>query len=287
MAQNKIKFRLQGHEKFALREGWLSKGLTVIKEDPMVFRSKIAPDIFGIGNNMVKSLRYWMKAFGLMREENECGAILTSLGEIIYDNDVYIEDIFTVWTLHSYIAKNIEEATTWYMYFNRCDVRDLNKEQIELIIGREISKYVNGQTFSEQSLKNDIDVLLNMYSRNREVSDPEDKNISPFSQLDIIKNIDGLYTKNHPDRRKINAWNILYELAVIMDGIDSVSIEKVIIGEKSISSIYHLTNVVVNQLLDNLDSLGYIRVDRTAGLDMIYRMKDFTPESVMRDYYKK
>lgn len=287
MAQNKIKFRLQGHEKFALREGWLSKGLTVIKEDPMVFRSKIAPDIFGIGNNMVKSLRYWMKAFGLMREENECGAILTSLGEIIYDNDVYIEDIFTVWTLHSYIAKNIEEATTWYMYFNRCDVRDLNKEQIELIIGREISKYVNGQTFSEQSLKNDIDVLLNMYSRNREVSDPEDKNISPFSQLDIIKNIDGLYTKNHPDRRKINAWNILYELAVIMDGIDSVSIEKVTNGEKSISSIYHLTNVVVNQLLDNLDSLGYIRVDRTAGLDMIYRMKDFTPESVMRDYYKK
>ena len=285
--QNKIKFRLQGHEKFALREGWLSKGLTVIKEDPMVFRSKIAPDIFGIGNNMVKSLRYWMKAFGLMREENECGAILTSLGEIIYDNDVYIEDIFTVWTLHSYIAKNIEEATTWYMYFNRCDVRDLNKEQIELIIGREISKYVNGQTFSEQSLKNDIDVLLNMYSRNREVSDPEDKNISPFSQLDIIKNIDGLYTKNHPDRRKINAWNILYELAVIMDGIDSVSIEKVTNGEKSISSIYHLTNVVVNQLLDNLDSLGYIRVDRTAGLDMIYRMKDFTPESVMRDYYKK
>lgn len=287
MAQNKIKFRLQGHEKFALREGWLSKGLTVIKEDPMVFRSKIAPDIFGIGNNMVKSLRYWMKAFGLMREENECGAILTSLGEIIYDNDVYIEDIFTVWTLHSYIAKNIEEATTWYMYFNRCDVRDLNKEQIELIIGREISKYVNGQTFSEQSLKNDIDVLLNMYSRNREVSDPEDKNISPFSQLDIIKNIDGLYTKNHPDRRKINAWNILYELAVIMDGIDSVSIEKVTNGEKSISSIYHLTNVVVNQLLDNLDSLGYIRVDRTAGLDMVYRMKDFTPESVMCDYYKK
>ena len=287
MAQNKIKFRLQGHEKFALSEGWLSKGLTVIKEDPMVFRSKIAPDIFGIGNNMVKSLRYWMKAFGLMREENECGAILTSLGKIIYDNDVYIEDIFTVWTLHSYIAKNIEEATTWYMYFNRCDVRDLSKEQIELIIGREISKYVNGQTFSEQSLKNDIDVLLNMYSRNREVSDPEDKNISPFSQLDIIKNIDGLYTKNHPDRRKINAWNILYELAVIMDGMDSVSIEKVTNGEKSISSIYHLTNVVVNQLLDNLDSLGYIRVDRTAGLDMIYRMKDFTPESVMRDYYKK
>ena len=130
MAQNKIKFRLQGHEKFALREGWLSKGLTVIKEDPMVFRSKIAPDIFGIGNNMVKSLRYWMKAFGLMREENECGAILTSLGEIIYDNDVYIEDIFTVWTLHSYIAKNIEEATTWYMYFNRCYARDLNNEQI-------------------------------------------------------------------------------------------------------------------------------------------------------------
>ena len=36
------------------------------------------------------------------------------------------------------------------------------------------------QHFSEKSLSNDVDVLLNMYSRNKEREDPEEKRISPF-----------------------------------------------------------------------------------------------------------
>ena len=60
MADEKIKIRLQGHEKFVLREGWLNKGITQVKENPVVFLGKDAPDVFGIGNNMVKSLRYWL-----------------------------------------------------------------------------------------------------------------------------------------------------------------------------------------------------------------------------------
>ena len=63
--------RLQGHEKFALRDGWLSKALKLINMDKYmeysdVFLRKDAPDIFGMGNNMVKSLRYWLKALGIM-----------------------------------------------------------------------------------------------------------------------------------------------------------------------------------------------------------------------------
>ena len=68
MANNKIKLRLQGHEKFALREGWLNKGLIIVNDNPGIFQSDDAPDVFGIGNNMVKSVRYWLKAFGLIVE---------------------------------------------------------------------------------------------------------------------------------------------------------------------------------------------------------------------------
>lgn len=59
MAVKKIKIRLQGHEKFALRDGWLNKVLEIVPENPDAFLRKDAPDIFGIGSNMVKSLRYW------------------------------------------------------------------------------------------------------------------------------------------------------------------------------------------------------------------------------------
>ncbi|MFT4142830.1 MAG: DUF4007 family protein [Mobilitalea sp.] len=283
----KIKIRLQGHEKFALREGWLNKGLIVVKHNPSVFQGKEGPDVFGIGNNMVKSLRYWLRVFGLIEESPNKGASLSKMGELILEKDPYFEDSFTLWVLHSYIAKNIEEATSWYMFFNKCDAEDLEKEQIEQILLREITKYAMGITFSEKSVKSDLDVLLNMYSKTKQAIDPEDKSVSPFAQLNLIKNLEGRYSKNHPDHRMISEWNVLYELAVILEESDSISIEKAVSGEGGLSRLYQITTVVVNELLDKLDVLEYIRVDRTAGLDMIYRAKEFTAESVMKEYYEK
>lgn len=101
----KIKIKLQGHEKFPLREGWLTKGLNLVSKGKgeNVFLEKNATDNLGIGNNMVKSLRYWMKAFNLINEKQ--GTNLTELGELIFNNDLYFEDYVTLWVLHSQIAK--------------------------------------------------------------------------------------------------------------------------------------------------------------------------------------
>lgn len=284
--KSKIKFKLQGHEKFVLREGWINKGLNAVVENPMVFRGKEGPDVFGIGNNMVKSLRYWMRALGLITENQNEGASLTSLGKLILDKDPYLEDNFTLWILHSFIAKNIEEATSWYMFFNRCDVEDMEKDQIEQILLREITKYTTGFTFSEKSVKSDLDVLLNMYGKTKQAVDPEDKSISPFAQLNLVKNLEGRYSKNHPDYRNISEWNILYELAIMFKDVNVISIEEAVDGEDGFSKIYQITSVVANDFLDKLDALGYIRVDRTAGLDMIYKLKEFSDESVMQEYYE-
>ena len=288
MATNtKIKIRLQGHEKFALRDGWLTKGLSIIDKRPDAFLGSEGPDLFGIGNNMVKSLRYWMKAFKLIEENPGAGAKLSELGKIILQNDVYLEKNFTLWILHSQIAKNIAEATTWYMFFNKCNVIDMEKDEIEKILYREISQYVMGQPFSENSLKNDVDVLLNMYSKNKVNSDPEDKSQSPFVNLGLVKNTENLYSQTSPKRRDIDEWVVLYELAEMMRDKNEISIERVLNGTCGISHIYQVKPVLANELLDRLDAAEYIRVDRTAGLDMIYRTKAFTTESVMADYYKR
>lgn len=288
MATNtKIKIRLQGHEKFALRDGWLTKGLSIIDKRPDAFLGSEGPDLFGIGNNMVKSLRYWMKAFKLIEENPGVGAKLSELGKIILQNDVYLEKNFTLWILHSQIAKNIADATTWYMFFNKCNVIDMEKDEIEKILYREISQYVMGQPFSENSLKNDVDVLLNMYSKNKVNSDPEDKSQSPFANLGLVKNTENLYSQTSPKRRDIDEWVVLYELAEMMRDKNEISIERVLNGTCGISHIYQVKPVLANELLDRLDASEYIRVDRTAGLDMIYRTKAFTTESVMADYYKR
>ncbi len=286
MANEKVKIRLQGHEKFVLREGWLNKGITQVKENPTVFLGKEGPDVFGIGNNMVKSLRYWLKAFGLIVEKGAAGVSLTACGEIIKKYDVYFEDVFTLWVLHSNIVCNVEEATAWHLFFNRCDVEDMDKEQIVQIIIRELNKYTNNMVFSEKSLRSDVDVILSMYGKIKEMVDPEDKNISPFAQLDLIKNTEGNYSKSQPDRRKVTEWNILYELARHLSEKEYISIDEISEGIGSISSIYQIGSVTVNEFLDKLDTMGYIRVDRTAGLDMIYKVSDMTQETVMKEYYE-
>lgn len=283
---DKVKIRLQGHEKFSLREGWLTKGLTIIENNPKAFLDKYAPDDFGIGSNMVKSLRYWMKAFGLIEEHGAEGAELTEYAKLILKYDKYFEDVFSVWLLHSNIVGNVSEATTWYMFFNKCDLQDFGKNDIERVIGREIDKYTNNQGYAEKSLKNDIDVLLNMYSKDKTDSDPEEKNTSPMSQLGLVKQGYNEYSRKRPDRRIVNEWLVLYEIAKRLQNEESISIDSIAVGDNSLSNIYQMDLVTINELLDQLDEMEYIRITRTAGLDTIYKVKDITAVQVIEEYYK-
>ena len=84
MATKKVKMKLQGHEKFPLREGWINKALMILPNNSDVFTRKDATDLFGIGSNMVKSLRYWMRAFGLT---NATGTEMTSDGKLLAKYD--------------------------------------------------------------------------------------------------------------------------------------------------------------------------------------------------------
>ena len=126
-----------------------------------------------------------------------------------------------------------------------------------------------------------------MYSKNKIKSDPEDKNISPFSQLAMIKNTDGKYTKNHPDRRIFSEFVVLYELENMLDGREGLSIDEAVNGENGLAKIYNLTSVMANEYFDRLDAAGYIRVVRTAGLDMVYVNTQKSVVDIMREYYEK
>lgn len=257
---NKVIYKLKGHEKFPLREGWINKGLSVAKEKGThIFLESQGPDMLGVGTNMVKSIRYWMQACGLLVKDGN-KEILSDMAEIIYMNDPYLEDIFSLWILHSNITKNIEQATVWYMFFNRFNVDSFNKADMQKKMQQELFNYV-GQQVTESSLKDDIDVLLNMYSKgDNKNEDPEDKIISPFSTLGIIKKEDETYYKIQPDLRRIANELVLYEISSLLDHNKSISIETIASGERSLGAIYNMTMVTVNKYLDNLEAMGYIRV---------------------------
>lgn len=277
------KIKLKGHEKFILREGWLTKGMLAVRDNSKVFSGDKGSDALGVGTNMVKAIRYYLQAFSLVNESPSKGTVLNDIGNIIVTYDPYIEDYFTLCVLHSLIAENEERATTWYLLFNQKEIVEFTKEDIVSYIHREI--FANyGKEVPIGSVKDDIDVLLNMYGKNDPAADPEDKLHSPLANLGLIKKNGELYVKQQPNMKYISNDFMLYIISKLLSKEESISIDSI---SNYMESLFGVPWVQTNELLDVLDREEIIRVDRTAGLDMIYPVDVPEPIKIIENHYRK
>ena len=113
--------KIRAHETFYMRKGWLHKGIKNINTNPRLFTNKeINPcDVLGIGTNMVKSLRYWMNAVGIMEEFSEGNQHMqrmTQFGKIINQYDEYYEEDGTNWLIHYKVADKIRQIAEEVQY---------------------------------------------------------------------------------------------------------------------------------------------------------------------------
>lgn len=282
--------KLKGHETFALREGWLNKGLIKVSENPKVFSENYGADALGVGSNMAKAIRYWLKAGNFIEELPKKGAILSKIGQIIYENDKYLEDIFSLWVFHINLAGNERLATSWYVFFNMINIDEFSKEDLMSILLEKITLLADGKNIPERSLRDDISVLLNMYVKEKQPDyDPEENKISPFAQLGLLKKDRNNYIKTQPDKDRLNEDAVLYSLIRFLEakGGDSVGIDELLNSPMSPGRILNLKRMSLNEYLDRLEEMGYLTVNRTAGLDMVYLKKNITSKDVVLNYYKK
>ena len=88
-------------------------------DSDFMFNASDAVVRLGVGKNMVASIRYWLKAFG-MTDSKGC---LTDLSHYIFDSetgkDPFIEDLATLWILHFHLVYNLE-ATLYNWVFLVC-----------------------------------------------------------------------------------------------------------------------------------------------------------------------
>lgn len=115
--------RLSGHETFPLRYGWLKKaydavaGAACSDTKRSVFADAGAIAHFGVGKNMVGSMRHWAIATGVVSDD---ARVTTPLGQRLFDDsglDPYMEDPTTTWLVHWQIAGN-SANTTWFWGFS-------------------------------------------------------------------------------------------------------------------------------------------------------------------------
>ena len=288
----KRKYRLKGHESFILRDGWLTKGIQAVEKDNGVFSKNSGADALGVGTNMAKAIRYWMRTAGVTRDVPQKGVQLTEIGKTIAKYDPYIEDPFTLWVLHCKIAGNFEQATAWNVFFNKMDLTsaftrdDMFKMEQELIL-----EETGEEEVSERSLRDDCTAILSMYSeKGDQGDDPEDKRISPFEELGLISRVaKGKYVKTRPIMNKLDPLVILFLIMEELNANGSMQIDYTTDGYNMPGKLLNLNRIIVNDFLDTLQMKKFIIVNRTAGLDIIYpdQSKELTPVDLLTMHYER
>lgn len=284
-----IKYKLKGHESFVLREGWLTKGLSAVKKDSMVYRINSGADVLGVGTNMAKSIRFWLRALGLTKESQKNGITLTELGEVICSSDIYAEDLFTLWILHANIACNFDFATSWAIFFNRVNLSsEFSRDDMFSAMKDHIVQYTKEEELSERSIKDDCAAILSMYVKTGEpTDDPEDKRTSPFEELELVIQAGKKYKKGRPSFVSLTHLAFLYLIIDRLNEEESLQIDAIAEDDKMPGKVFNLTRIAINDYLDRLITDGYIKVDRTAGLDIVYpnSCKDMTQIDVVKKHF--
>ena len=183
--------KFSGHETFAIREGWLHKGLKLLIEEPELLYDEYVADFLGVGKNMSRSIRHWLDVTGLAQRETGKGRQPrlkeTELGRLIYDRDQYFVDIGTWWALHVNLVNAGDQVFTWSWFFN-----DFSHSRFERSMCRDrLSRYVKNlrsRPPSENTIERDVACLLQSYARviPTENKDPEDALECPFVELGLL-----------------------------------------------------------------------------------------------------
>lgn len=182
--------KFSGHESFVIRYGWLPKLHGAVCEAPEVFSSdERAILALGLGRNMVKSIRFWGDALGLIRQDGR-SVMPTELAMRLLDpatgRDPYLEDIGTLWRLH-WLLVTRARLGAWTTLF--MDVRDAvipRDRLVATVVGRAESL---GSKISPGTAAAHVDILVRTYhaGRNDGPAIVEDALGCPLQELELVR----------------------------------------------------------------------------------------------------
>lgn len=263
------------HQTFYLRQQWLTKGLIEIQKDSRFFYDPEHFEVLGVGKNMAKSIRYWLLATQLVKEQRttQTEFVFTPIGELIFEKDLYTKNLFTLGLLHYLLVTEKNIATTWYWFFNvfneRVFTKDILFEKLQKWVSMNIEKAV-----SDNSLKKDIDCLLALYTeKNYANQTPEDVIKSPFEALILLKKNEGnevVYMKQSasfdmlPDLLYVTLLKYCEKYAII-----EVNLNELVNNEELWGKVFNLNRDQIIDYIDDIKERYPIVFTQTNNLDVL------------------
>lgn len=174
------------HETFHPRFGWLTRGFDQAVRDPEVFLCEDATVRLGVGKNMVKSIRYWCKAFKILEDQNRIEP--SYLGNRLFGAgkwDRFLEDPASLWWLHWHLLKQDCYATAWDFTFNHFRAVEFTVDDLFYALCEYRDRH--GWRIADSSIRKDVTCILRMYVKQPLVASLSEDSIDcPFTELGLI-----------------------------------------------------------------------------------------------------
>lgn len=274
-----------GHESFACKSHWLKRGYDFAMAGRN-FNDDDAVVHLGVGKNMVASIRFWLKAVGLLKEDQ-----LEDIADYLFNDengrDPYLEDIGTLWLLH-FMLINTEYATiyktTFLEYHRQRNIIEKGKLQnyIKHTCFESTSSYKN--LYNDNTVKRDIGVMLHNYC-SKSNTNLEDSNCL-LAPLNLISETDkDTYVFNYDTRSDVPSLIFLYALLKMFKDRNSISFEEI----TELALIFCLTNNDLLNIIENLCNLypSKIVFSDVAGIKELQFRVILNPTDVLDRYYKE
>lgn len=289
MSGNKVKkYCFSGHESFPCKSLWLKKGYDFVAGGND-FNSPEAVIGLGVGKNMVASIRFWLKAFGITENDE-----LTELGHYLFDDsngkDKYLEDIATLWLLHFNLIF-LEEATLYKLFFCGLQKERTHFEREQVLTYVKLRMVESGKLtlFNANTVKKDIGVLLQNYTLPRKAQSNEDFS-SLMIDLDLIRqSSEGKgYYFNVDGKRKVTKEIFLYGLLKMkeQEGDNTIPFDTI---QERVGLVFCMQDYETIEMLKLLASeySQYFIYNDVAGIKQVQFIKTLDVKQVLNNYYGK
>ena len=285
-----MKLTFSGHESFQCRHLWLKKGYDFVN-DKKSFNDDDAVVTLGVGKNMVNSIRFWMKAFNLLTQEDK----LTDFAHKLLSDDgydPYMEDEATLWLLHYQLVKK-GFASTYSIVFNelRREKIEFTKDNFVAFIKRK-SETEKSFPINEKTLLEDFAVMTKMYLRSDAQSKDKEESFSGLlTELDLIKSIskgkEDFFIIENSERDEIPDAVILFAILDNDNFDSSINLNTIEQDYNSIGTVFALNRT---GLLNKIESLAtkkdsILNFNDHAGVKELQFKKKPTAMSILDKYY--
>ena len=144
-----FKPQFAGHETFTLRYGWLKEAIDAVIAANIaergsansIFTSEQCIAEFGVGKNMVHSMRHWGLATGVLFHDEAQKLDVSPLGCAIFGEagDPYLEHPASLWLLHWQLTAFPGRATTWYWAYNELNEPSFDRDLLVKRLSRRLA----------------------------------------------------------------------------------------------------------------------------------------------------